>query len=173
MATKLSQQEMLDAGITSFYQYEKSEKVGVYDVVGRKYVQLSRPEGMMILKQQPVVSQNAGASIRDLGDGVACLEFHTKMNSLDEDIMNMAMEAMQRLETDFDGLVIGNEADNWLYGGPGDDTIDGRGGDDIIEGGVGSTSAAISGMMTAAPIAPRIGSSNGWAIRSRTAVLYA
>ncbi|HSK66200.1 MAG TPA: enoyl-CoA hydratase/isomerase family protein, partial [Anaerolineales bacterium] len=50
------------------------------------------------------------------GDGVACLEFHTKMNALDEDIMNMAIEAMQRLETDFDGLVIGNEADNFSAG---------------------------------------------------------
>ena len=109
-------QEMLDAGITSFYQYEKSEKVGVYDVVGRKYVQLNRPEGMMILKQQPVASQNAGASIRDLGDGVACLEFHTKMNALDEDIMNMALEAFDRLESDFDGLVIGNTAENFSAG---------------------------------------------------------
>ena len=64
-----------------------------------KYVQLKRPEGMVILKQQKVVSQNSGATIRDLGDGVACLEFHTKMNALDEDIMNMAVEAFDRLET--------------------------------------------------------------------------
>jgi 3-hydroxyacyl-CoA dehydrogenase len=51
-----------------------------------------------------------------MGDGVACLEFHTKMNALDDDIMNMAIEAMERLETDFDGLVIGNEADNFSAG---------------------------------------------------------
>lgn len=109
-------QQMLDAGIESFYQYENGEKVSVYDVVGGKFVQLYRPEGMMILKQQKIVSQNAGASIRDLGDGVACLEFHTKMNALDEDIMNMALEAFGRLESDFDGLVIGNESENFSAG---------------------------------------------------------
>ena len=108
--------EMLNAGIESFYQYEHGEKVGVYDAAQKKYVQVSRPGGMVVLKQQKVVSQNSGATLHDLGDGVACLEFHTKMNSLDEDIMNMAMEAMQRLETDFDGLVIGNEADNFSAG---------------------------------------------------------
>lgn len=109
-------QKMLDAGIESFYQYENGEKVGVYDVVGGKYVQLDRPEDMITLKQQKIVSQNAGASIRDLGDGVACLEFHTKMNALDEDIMNMALEAFDRLESDFDGLVIGNESENFSAG---------------------------------------------------------
>lgn len=109
-------QKMLDAGIESFYQYENGEKVGVYDVAGGKYVQLDRPEDMIILKQQKIVSQNAGASIRDLGNGVACLEFHTKMNALDEDIMNMALEAFDRLESDFDGLVIGNESENFSAG---------------------------------------------------------
>ncbi len=50
------------------------------------------------------------------GDGVACLEFHTKMNALDDDIMTMTVEALKRLETDFDGLVIGNEAENFSAG---------------------------------------------------------
>ncbi|HSB00622.1 MAG TPA: enoyl-CoA hydratase/isomerase family protein, partial [Anaerolineales bacterium] len=108
--------EMLRAGIDSFYQYKHGEKVGVYDVVKGKYVRIKHPEGMVVLKQTKVVSQNAGATIRDMGDGVACLEFHTKMNALDEDIMNMADEALQCLETDFDGLVIGNEAENFSAG---------------------------------------------------------
>jgi 3-hydroxyacyl-CoA dehydrogenase len=108
--------EMQNAGFESFYQYENGKKVGVYDVVQRKYVPLHRPQGTILLKQQEVVSQNSGASLRDLGDGVACLEFHTKMNALDEDIMNMALEAFDRLESDFDGLVIGNEAENFSAG---------------------------------------------------------
>lgn len=109
-------QEMLDAGFESFYQYSDGDKVGVYDVTLKKYVPLKRAEGMVVLKKQPVVAENAGASIRDLGDGVACLEFHTKMNALDDDIINMADEAFERLETDFDGLVIGNEAENFSAG---------------------------------------------------------
>lgn len=108
--------DMLEAGIETFYQYEGGEKTAVYDAVKREYVKIKRPEGMIILKQQNVVSQNSGASIRDMGDGVACLEFHTKMNALDDDIMNMAIEAFERLETDFDGLVIGNEAENFSAG---------------------------------------------------------
>jgi 3-hydroxyacyl-CoA dehydrogenase len=108
--------EMLDAGLESFYQYENGENVGVYDVTKKKYTEFKRPEGMVTLKQQNVVSQNSGSTIRDMGDGVACLEFHTKMNALDEDIMNMAIEAFDRLETDFDGLVIGNEAENFSAG---------------------------------------------------------
>jgi 3-hydroxyacyl-CoA dehydrogenase len=109
-------EEMLRAGVESFYQYEKGEKIGVFDVLKREYVELKRPEGMLLLKQQKVVAQNMGATLHDLGDGVACLEFHTKMNALDEDIMNMAVEAMGRLESDFDGLVIGSEAENFSAG---------------------------------------------------------
>ena len=108
--------EMLKSGVESFYQYKNGEKVGVYDAVRGKYVRLKRPEGRIILRQQRVVSQNSGATLRDLGDGVASLEFHTKMNTLDEDIMNMADEAFHRLESDFDGLVIGNEAENFSAG---------------------------------------------------------
>jgi len=108
--------DMLKAGIESFYQYKNDEKVGVYDVTKGKYVKLKRPEGMIVLKQQKVVAENMGASLRDMGDGVACLEFHTKMNALDDDIMNMTIEAFDRLDTDFDGLVVGNEADNFSAG---------------------------------------------------------
>jgi 3-hydroxyacyl-CoA dehydrogenase len=108
--------EMLNAGVEMFYQYEDGQKVSVYDVTRKEYVGIKRPQGMIILKQQAVVSQNPGATIRDIGDGVACLEFHTKMNALDEDIMNMALEAFDRLEADFDGLVIGNQAENFSAG---------------------------------------------------------
>lgn len=108
--------DMLAQGFHSFYQYEDDEKSGVYDVTQRKYVELKRPAGLVMLKRQPVVAQNAGATLRDMGDGVACLEFHTKMNALDDDIMSMTHEALDRLETEFDGLVIGNEAENFSAG---------------------------------------------------------
>jgi len=108
--------DMLKAGIESFYQYKNGEKVSMYDAVKGKYVKLKKPEGMIVLKQQKVVAENVGATLRDMGDGVACLEFHTKMNALDDDIMNMALEAFDRLDADFDGLVIGNEADNFSAG---------------------------------------------------------
>jgi len=68
------------------------------------------------LKEQPVISKNPGATLRDIGDGVACVEFHTKMNALEEDIFDILNEALDRTETDFDGLVVGNEADNFSAG---------------------------------------------------------
>jgi 3-hydroxyacyl-CoA dehydrogenase len=108
--------DMLIVGIESFYQYEDGEKVGVYDVTRQEYVPIKRRVGMIILKNQSLVSQNSGATIRDMGEGVACLEFHTKMNALDDDIMNMALESFARLETDFDGLVVGSEAENFSAG---------------------------------------------------------
>jgi 3-hydroxyacyl-CoA dehydrogenase len=109
-------EEMLGAGIESFYQYKDKAKTGVYDVSKRKYVRLARPANLLLLKEQKVVSQNAGATLHDLGDGVAGLEFHTKMNALDEDIMNMVGEALDCVEMDFDGLVLGNEAENFSAG---------------------------------------------------------
>ena len=108
--------DMLKAGIESFYQYEDDEKVGVYDVAKKQYVEFKKPVGTVVLKQQKVVAQNAGATLRDMGDGVACLEFHTKMNALEEDIFTMLGESLERLESEFDGLVIGNEAEHFSAG---------------------------------------------------------
>jgi 3-hydroxyacyl-CoA dehydrogenase len=107
---------MLKAGVESFYQYKNGEKAGVYDAAKQKYVKIKRPEGVVMLRGLKVINENAGATLRDMGDGVACLEFHTKMNALDDDIMNLALEAFERLDSDFDGLVIGNEAENFSAG---------------------------------------------------------
>ena len=106
---------MLKNGVESFYQYKSGEKIAVYDVVKGKYVKLKKLEDVVMLRGTKVVAQNAGATLRDMGDGVACLEFHTKMNSLDEDVMNMTVETFDRLEN-FDGLVIGNEGENFSAG---------------------------------------------------------
>jgi 3-hydroxyacyl-CoA dehydrogenase len=112
--------EMLKAGVESFYQYKGANIVGVYDVSKKKYVKLKQSEGFVFLKDfrgaRKEVSKNAGASLFDMGDGIGLVEFHTKMNALDEDIFTIATEALDRLESDFDGLVIGSEADNFSAG---------------------------------------------------------
>jgi 3-hydroxyacyl-CoA dehydrogenase len=56
------------------------------------------------------VERNGSASILDLGDGVFCLEFHAKMNAIDQDIVAMTMKAVDRAERSGVGLVIGNDA---------------------------------------------------------------
>jgi 3-hydroxyacyl-CoA dehydrogenase len=57
-----------------------------------------------------VVMSNKSASIVDIGDGAACLVFHSKMNSIDFDIIEMTQRAVAKVQTHFDALVIGNDA---------------------------------------------------------------
>ncbi len=112
--------EMLASGIETFYQYSGGNKVGVYDVAVKKYATLKQPEGFVFLKDlrgtKKVISENAGATLFDIGDGVALVEFHTKMNALDDDIFAITTEALGRVENDFDGLVIGNEGEHFSAG---------------------------------------------------------
>lgn len=107
---------MLKSGNDAFYQYENGTRVGVYDVTKKDYVRIERTPGLLLLKEQTEISKNAGATLYDMGDGIACVEFHTKMNALDDDIFEIVNEALDRAETEFDGLVIGNEADNFSAG---------------------------------------------------------
>jgi 3-hydroxyacyl-CoA dehydrogenase len=109
-------EKMVAAGHQTFYQYEAGSKVGVYSPVTGKYEAIKRPGSLVLLKEQKVIDQNPGATLYDLGDGVACVEFHTKMNALDEDIANMIIKSQDRLDHEFLGLVIGNEADNFSAG---------------------------------------------------------
>jgi 3-hydroxyacyl-CoA dehydrogenase len=112
--------EMLKAGVETFYQYRGANKIGVYDVTKKKYVKLKQDDNFVFLKNlrdtKKEVSKNAGASLFDIGDGVGLVEFHTKMNALDDDISAIVTEAMDRLETDFDGLVVGNEGEHFSAG---------------------------------------------------------
>ncbi len=111
---------MLEAGYDSFYECDGPIKVGVYNPARKQYDPIAKPRGMVILDQQKaagkVIKKNPGASLIDIGDGVVCVQFHTKMNALDDDIIKMIIEGLDRTERDFDGLVIGNEADNFSAG---------------------------------------------------------
>ena len=109
-------ESMLKSGKETFYQYDKGTKVGVYDVTKGDYVRIERTPGLILLKEQTEIRKNAGATLYDMGDGVACVEFHTKMNALDDDIFEIVKEGLDRAETEFDGLVIGNEAENFSVG---------------------------------------------------------
>lgn len=113
--------EMLAADQPTFYQYENGTKIGVYNPQKGVYERIERPESLIVLKEMKpagkVVEKNPGASLIDLGDGVGCVEFHTKMNTLDQDIFSILQKALDRAEFgEFEGLVIGNEADNFSAG---------------------------------------------------------
>ncbi|NUQ60773.1 MAG: 3-hydroxyacyl-CoA dehydrogenase/enoyl-CoA hydratase family protein, partial [Anaerolineales bacterium] len=112
--------EMLKNGCETFYQYRHGNKIGAYDVSKKKYVKFKAGEDFVFLKDlrgtKKEVSKNAGASLFDIGDGVGLVEFHTKMNALDDDISAIVTEAMDRLQSDFDGLVVGNEGEHFSAG---------------------------------------------------------
>ncbi len=112
--------QMLAQGVTSFYQYEGSRKAGVYNHATRSYQSLARSADVIILKEKrqesKVIAANPGASLIDLGDGVACVEFHTKMNALDDDIFNMLSTGLDKAEREFEGLVVGNDGENFSAG---------------------------------------------------------
>ena len=113
-------ESMLKAGCSTFYQYDGDRKVAAYNPIKATYELIQRSDAVIVLKEEKdagkVISKNPGATLVDLGDDVACVEFHTKMNSLDEDIFNMIEEGLNRTEKEFAGLVIGNDADNFSAG---------------------------------------------------------
>ena len=62
------------------------------------------------------VRRNPGASLLDLGDGVLCLEFHSKMNAIGQDHVNMIMTACSEAEKNWQALVVANPAENFSAG---------------------------------------------------------
>lgn len=107
---------MLQNGHPTFYRYEGERKVAVYNPAKGDYQAIPSSPELIVLKEQAVIARNPGATLRDLGEGVACVELHTKANSLDDDIFTMVAQALDRTETEFEGLVIGTQAENFSSG---------------------------------------------------------
>ena len=63
-----------------------------------------------------VVAANAGASLLDVGDGVLCLEFHSKGNTLDGDTLEIAENAFRVVPEGYKGLVVGNQGRHFSFG---------------------------------------------------------
>ena len=112
-------EEMLATGATSFYKKENGQQF-YFDFEGGKYVPLADPPGVLILKsikdRTGVIKKNAGASLVDIGDGVACLEFHSKMNAIGGDTLQMLKSALSEVDKNFVGLVVGNQGPNFCVG---------------------------------------------------------
>ncbi len=70
----------------------------------------------LLREDNKVVLGNAGASLIDLGDGVACLEFHSKMNALGAEQLEIIEKAKEEVRRKFDGLVVGNQGKHFSAG---------------------------------------------------------
>jgi 3-hydroxyacyl-CoA dehydrogenase len=105
--------EVLKSGYTSFYKTENGT-VFYYDFESEGYKERMVSENIISLAELTakgkVVKSSESASLIDLEDGVFCLEFHTKLNSLNQQIVEAVHEAKEFIDKEGVGLVIGNQA---------------------------------------------------------------
>jgi 3-hydroxyacyl-CoA dehydrogenase len=117
-------QKLLSSGARSFYETRGAGTPACgsfyFDLAANSHQQLDEPAGVLILKslkdRAKVIERNAGASLVDLGDGVVCCEFHSKMNAIGGDTLAMLQRGVKRLETEFEAMVIANQAQNFSVG---------------------------------------------------------
>jgi 3-hydroxyacyl-CoA dehydrogenase len=125
LAGRLRREEMpvpplLEAvGDGSFYRVEKG--VLQYFTTQGDYCNVPRPEGVMLLadvkRRNKPLAKNASAALWDIGDGVVCLEFTSKMNTMDPQIMAMIRKAIELVPAQgYSALVIYNEGTNFSAG---------------------------------------------------------
>lgn len=111
--------EMLESGIESFYKTENGARY-FYDFATQDYQIIPGTEKSIVLnnyRSNPLIWGNKGASLHDIGDGVLCLEFHTKMNAIGSEILQGINKSIDIAEKDgWKGLVIGNDATNFSAG---------------------------------------------------------
>src|SRR6266403_405801 len=112
-------ERVMASGRKGFYESEKGTTT-VFDLGSGGAKKVEEPKGVILLKSLKEagheVERNSGASLIDLGDGVACVEFHAKMNAIGADLIAMIHKGLKRLETDFEAMVIANQAVNFSVG---------------------------------------------------------
>jgi 3-hydroxyacyl-CoA dehydrogenase len=103
--------EMVKAGNATFYKVENGERQ-YYDIRTKKYLTIpgsNKQINLQILKPTKTIFKNDDASIIDIGDGIINLEFHSKMNTMGQGVLEGIQKALDLAEKDYRGLVIGNE----------------------------------------------------------------
>ncbi len=112
-------EKLLASGRTSFYESKAGAKSAFSPANGAQEA-VEEPAGVLLLKslkeEGREVERNSGASLIDLGDGVVCCEFHSKMNSIGSDLIAMIHKGIKRLDSDFDAMVVANQAVNFSVG---------------------------------------------------------
>ena len=116
-------EHMLASGAARFYEAaDRDGQPGTryFDIQRGVWQELEARPGVLVLsdvkRARGVVKKNAGASLVDLGDGVLCLEFHSKLNVLGEDIVQMVHSALEEASRGFGSLVIANEGEHFSAG---------------------------------------------------------
>ena len=112
-------EDMLNAGHTSFYKLENSVQY-FYDINSKAYQIIPGRENFIVLdhkRSQTPVFKNTGCTVHDIGDGVLCVEFQTKMNTIGGEVLEGINKALDIAEADgWKGVVLGNNAPNFSAG---------------------------------------------------------
>lgn len=105
-------------GMTSFYKVENGIKF-FWDVQKSEYLEIPNQRDKISLANisgDKILWKNSGASIKDLGDGIINVEFHTKMNTIGGDVLTGINKAIDLAEKEYRGVVISNEGQNFSAG---------------------------------------------------------
>lgn len=112
-------EDMLKAGRTSFYGVDGARDT-YWDINSKKALPIPenpRTARVEYLKRgNKKVLGNDAATLWDMGDGITLLEFHSKMNSIDDAIIDLMNKGLDETEKNFRGLVIGNDGSNFSVG---------------------------------------------------------
>jgi 3-hydroxyacyl-CoA dehydrogenase len=118
-------EKLLASGQKSWYADDAAKTASgrkYWDVLKSRWQAVEVPAGIWSVtvakKSNGIVKKNSGASVVDLGDGVACIEFHSKMNTLGTDIISLITQALKPggPGDNFDAFVITNDAQNFSVG---------------------------------------------------------
>ena len=110
--------EMLSNGETSFYSVKEGATF-YYDIPSKSHLKKPGQDSFIILdniRKTNEVWKNSGAVIQDIGDGILNLEFQSKMNTIGADVLTAINKAIDLAETNYQGLVVGNQAANFSVG---------------------------------------------------------
>jgi 3-hydroxyacyl-CoA dehydrogenase len=115
--------DALARGIIALYRPAESlvcPATEYFDFRSNSYQPIEPRPGILSLRDRKrthgVVLQNAGASLVDVGDGVLCVEFHSKMNTLGEDGIAMVHAGLEETGRNFEAMIIANEGETFSAG---------------------------------------------------------
>ncbi|MBU3926681.1 MAG: enoyl-CoA hydratase/isomerase family protein, partial [Bacteroidetes bacterium] len=110
--------DMLEAGIPGFYTLKEGKKY-YYDIPSKSYLEIPGQEALLsleVLRASHVLWENTDTTIFDLGDGVLNIEFHTKMNTIGQGVLEGLNKAIDMAEADYKALVVSNEGEHFSAG---------------------------------------------------------
>jgi 3-hydroxyacyl-CoA dehydrogenase len=114
--------DALARGIIALYRPQERGRASTeyFDFRSNAYQPIEPRPGIFTLRDRKrthgVVFENAGASLIDLGDGVLCVEFHSKMNALGEDNIAMLQAGLEETNRNFEAMIIANEGEAFSVG---------------------------------------------------------